>query len=205
MPPITNTITTAHTLPTPTVGDKIGLFGGSFNPAHSGHADVSQTAVHALGLSEIWWLVSPQNPLKTTTDTAPINTRTQSCINITMGHHHTRIVCLETLLKTQYTADTVQAVLNTFKGVHFTWVMGADNLDTLPRWQNWQTLIATIPIALVHRHGYTNHTPHTVDYLADYAPHQTTPQTLCTTPAPAWADIAMPPNPANSTEIRGKG
>ena len=200
---IQNTLETANTLPQPKMGQTIGLFGGSFNPAHDGHTDVSQYTIKTMGLDEIWWLVSPQNPLKSTTDMAPLNTRIQSCIDQTKTMDHIRILGLETLLKTQYTVDTIQALQNRFHDVRFVWIMGADNLETLPQWKNWQALWHAIPIAIVKRHGY-EYTPLNTPVLQEYASCESPPETLAEKQAPAWAMLAMPPNPISSTHIRNR-
>lgn len=199
--PIENTPHSAQTLPSPIARQKIGLFGGSFNPAHSGHLDVSQFALNSLELDEIWWLVSPQNPLKTKKDMAPLHDRIQSCIDQIENTPNIRILGLETLLETQYTVDTVTAIQEAFADVYFVWIMGADNLTTLHQWKDWQGLWNRIPMAIVNRYGY-DQTPHNTPLLQEYVKCKTTLKKLVTTPAPVWATLAMPPNPSNSTDMR---
>lgn len=130
----------------------IGLLGGSFNPAHEGHLHASALALKQVGLDCVWWLVSPQNPLKSERGMAPFETRLASAKKFA---RHPRIIAtgIEAQLGTSFTLDTVKALKRRFPRVHFIWLMGTDNLVQFPRWRNWQEIFRQIPIAAVARPG----------------------------------------------------
>ncbi len=136
-------------------GMKIGLLGGSFNPAHEGHLHISDMALKQLGLDYVWWLVAPQNPLKPKIGMAPLSQRLSYAAH--KYEHHPRIIVVdvETALRTRYTIDTVKALQKRFPGVRFVWLMGSDNLSTFHRWRNWREIAARVPIAVVMRPGST--------------------------------------------------
>ena len=196
-----NTLDTSNQFPDIT-GKSIGLFGGSFNPAHDGHLDVAKFSLDALNLDEIWWLVSPQNPLKDGADTAPIEQRIQSCIDVVGDSDNIRILQLENLLNTQYTIDTVGAILGRYPDTTFVWIMGTDNLLSMQDWKNWQNLWKMIPMGIVNRHPYDDDGMKT-PVMQIYGDKQVDPTALKNTPAPAWAFLKMPYNHSNSTDIRG--
>jgi len=130
----------------------IGLLGGSFNPAHEGHRHVSDVALKRLGLDYVWWLVSPQNPLKPVAGMAPLDTRLG--VARAIGRHPRIVVTdIENALRTRYTIDTVKLLRRRFPQVHFVWLMGSDNLESFHRWRNWQAIAAELPIAVVIRPG----------------------------------------------------
>jgi len=131
----------------------VGLLGGSFNPAHAGHRHISVEALHRLGLDEVWWLVSPQNPLKAARDMAPLYTRTTAA-TVAAHHRRIRVSDLELRLGTRFAVDTVAAVIRRYPNVRFVWLMGADNLVELHRWSRWRTLARLVPIAVFARPGY---------------------------------------------------
>ena len=201
--PMKNTLNTSNQFPEIT-GKSIGLFGGSFNPAHNGHLDVSMFALDALNLDEIWWLVSPQNPLKDSSNTAPIEQRIQSCIDVVGNRDNIRILQLENLLKTQYTIDTVGGILGHYPTHTFVWIMGTDNLLSMQKWKDWQDLWQTIPMGIVNRQTYDDDGMQT-PVIRQYAHKQVEPNQLKNTPAPAWAFLEMPYNPTSSTDIRKHG
>ena len=133
---------------------RIGLLGGSFNPAHEGHRHVSVEALKRLGLDEVWWLVSPQNPLKSDDGMEPLATRVARARMI--AHHpRIRVDAPELLLGTRYTLDTVRALRRRYPHAKFVWLMGADILPQLVRWQGWRELFSTIPIAAFARPGWS--------------------------------------------------
>lgn len=123
---------------------KIGLLGGSFNPAHEGHLHISKIALKKLKLDEIWWLVSPQNPLKPAKDMAPLSARLKSAEEIIAKSkkYAGRIIAsdIERKLATVYTADTLQQLRKKFPTHEFYWLMGADNLLQFPQWKNWERI-----------------------------------------------------------------
>lgn len=131
----------------------VGLLGGSFNPAHAGHRHISVEALRRLGLDEVWWLVSPQNPLKPAAGMAPLAARVAAAVRIAANR---RIVVsdLEAGLGTRFAVDTVEALQRRYPKVRFVWLMGADNLVQLHRWSRWRGLGARVPIAVFARPGY---------------------------------------------------
>lgn len=131
-------------------GERIGLFGGSFDPAHWGHAHVAETALKALGLSRVWWLVSPQNPLKPRS--SPFETRMASA-RAQAKKRRMIVSDLETRLGLRFTWQTIAALKRARPGVRFVWIMGADNLKSFSRWQRAHAITGEIPIAIVARPG----------------------------------------------------
>ena len=133
-------------------GLRIGLLGGSFNPAHDGHRHVSEVALKRLGLDYVWWLVTPQNPLKGRAGLAPLADRLKQAASIA---RHPRIVVMdiERALGTRYSIDTLKCLQRRFPLVAFVWLMGSDNLKIFRRWRRWPELMARVPIAVVQRPG----------------------------------------------------
>ncbi len=132
---------------------RIGLMGGSFNPAHRGHRHVALSAIRALALDELWWIVSPGNPLKPARGMAPFAARLASARAMARRApiHATDI---EARLGTRYTADTLRAIVRRYPRDRFVWMMGADNLAQFDRWRRWRDIARTMPIAVVARPGY---------------------------------------------------
>jgi nicotinate-nucleotide adenylyltransferase len=129
---------------------RVGLFGGSFNPAHEGHAHVAETALQRLKLDRVIWLVSPQNPLKPSHETADLAHRLAGARRVAGGP--AMIVSdAETKFGSQYTIDTIRALKARFPGVHFVWIMGADSLADFHRWRGWTQIMREVPVAVVSR------------------------------------------------------
>jgi len=131
----------------------IGLLGGSFNPAHRGHRAISLFAIEALGLDEVWWLVSPGNPLKDSKDMAPLAARLASARQAAR-RAPIRPTAIETRLGTRYTVDTLRRLVRLYPNRRFIWLMGADNLAQFHRWRDWRRIAALVPIAVATRPGY---------------------------------------------------
>lgn len=131
----------------------VGLLGGSFNPAHEGHVYISELALKKLGLDCVWWLVSPQNPLKSSKNMAPIEKRVEMAKKIA-SDPKIHITTLETKLGTRYTADTLKNLSMRYPNVRFVWIMGADNLAEFHRWKNWTGIFKGCRIAIFHRPTY---------------------------------------------------
>ncbi len=131
----------------------VGLLGGSFNPAHDGHRHISVEALRRLGLDEVWWLVSPLNPLKAADGMAPLAARLASAKHIA-NHRRIHVTDLEIRLETRFAVDTVAALQRRYPEVRFIWLMGADNLAQFHRWSRWRRLAARVPIAVFARPGY---------------------------------------------------
>jgi nicotinate-nucleotide adenylyltransferase len=184
-------------------GMAVGLFGGSFNPPHQGHALVAETALRRLGLDQLWWMVTPGNPLKDHRELAPLAERIRLSEAIAPGPR-VKVTAFEKRLGQSYTAKTLERVQALNRGVHFVWIMGADNLGTFHRWQNWQKIACTFPIAVIDRPGST------LAYLSsrmaktfDYARvDEDDARSLAGRPAPAWTFIHGPRSPLSSTALR---
>lgn len=124
-----------------TVGPKIGLLGGSFNPAHEGHLHISEIALKKLGLSQVWWLVSPQNPLKKKEDMMDFSLRLDHAAAIAGDNPRIKVSGLEVELGTRYTVDTIKRLKKKFPQYEFYWLMGTDNLIQLPKWKKWEHIL----------------------------------------------------------------
>ena len=131
----------------------IGLLGGSFNPAHTGHRRISLFVLGALGLDEVWWLVSPGNPLKPSEGMAPLPARVTAAVR-RARRAPIRVTAIEREFGTHYTADTLRALKLRFHRHRFVWLMGSDNLAQFHRWRDWRGIARTMPIAVVARPGY---------------------------------------------------
>jgi nicotinate-nucleotide adenylyltransferase len=131
-------------------GMTVGLYGGSFNPAHNGHAHVAETAKRRLGLDRVIWLVSPQNPLKSRHETADLADRLAGARALAQGYGMV-VAAVETQLGSNYTIDTIRGLKARFPGVKFVWIMGADSLASFHRWKGWTQIMHEVPIAVVSR------------------------------------------------------
>lgn len=132
---------------------RIGLLGGSFNPAHGGHRRISLFALEALGLDEVWWLVSPGNPLKPKQGMAPLAARFSSAVE-QARRAPIRVTAIERELGTRFTIDTLAALKRRYPKVRFVWLMGSDNLAQFHQWRDWRGIARSMPIAVIARPGY---------------------------------------------------
>jgi nicotinate-nucleotide adenylyltransferase len=133
---------------------RIGLLGGSFNPAHDGHLYISQAALRRLGLDRVWWLVSPGNPLKKKSGMASLQARLSHAHLIARDSSRIDVSDLEREIQTVYTIDTVGYLTRVLPHVKFVWLMGADNLTQIPEWRRWPLLFRVLPIAVFDRSTY---------------------------------------------------
>ncbi|MBF0335509.1 MAG: nicotinate-nicotinamide nucleotide adenylyltransferase, partial [Alphaproteobacteria bacterium] len=133
---------------------RIGILGGSFNPAHDGHRHISLLALARLRLDEVWWLVSPQNPLKTVAGMAPFAQRLAGARRVAR-HPRIRVTGIEAALGTRFTADTLAVLRRRFPRARFVWLMGEDNLLQIPRWERWLSIFRGVPIAVFARGSFT--------------------------------------------------
>ena len=188
-----------------TPGMKVGLFGGSFNPAHDGHAHVAETAMRRLDLDRVIWLVSPQNPLKSSHEMAPLEERMQSAREVAETVGPKMIVSdVETRIGTQWTIDTLRTLVARHPGVHFVWLMGSDNLAGFHRWRGWTDIMRLMPVAVIARPGSlldSRSAPAAVRFGRNRIPSQEA-GLLPTLQAPAWTYLVAPLNPRSSTAIR---
>ncbi|HEY3777150.1 MAG TPA: nicotinate-nucleotide adenylyltransferase [Rhizomicrobium sp.] len=134
-------------------GLRIGLLGGSFNPAHAGHLHASEIALKRLGLDYVWWLVSPQNPLKPARGMAPLDARLAGARRLVQHSPRIRVTGIEGELGTRYTIDTIARLKGRFPQARFVWIMGSDNLATFHHWRRWPDIVRNLPIAVVRRPG----------------------------------------------------
>jgi nicotinate-nucleotide adenylyltransferase len=182
---------------------RIGLLGGSFNPAHDGHRHVSVEALRRLGLDEVWWLVSPQNPLKSGDGMEPLASRVARA-RLVSRHPRIRVDAPELLLGTRYTLDTVRALKRAYPQAHFVWLMGADILPQLVDWQGWRELFAAIPIAAFARPGWSYAALQSAAPRAFAASRLKAEDArrLATCGAPAWCFIPSRLDSHSATAIR---
>jgi len=182
---------------------RIGLLGGSFNPAHEGHRHVSREALKRLGLDEIWWLVAPQNPLKPQAGMAPLDRRLAAA-RAFARNPRIRVLDLERRLGTVYTRDTVKALCRLFPRTRFVWLMGADNLSQVRRWQGWRDIFAAVPIAVLARPTYCRRA--LAELAAQrFARHRLPPaaaRRLAATKPPAWTFLWSKLDASSATQLR---
>jgi len=184
-------------------GMRIGLLGGSFNPAHDGHLHVSEVALARLGLDRVWWLVSPQNPLKPSDGMADFRARISGAKK-RAAHPDILVTGLEAELGTRYTVNTLRALKRRFAGVHFVWLMGSDNLLQIPRWRNWKEIFRLVPVAVVERPGSALSARFSTAAL-HFAPHRVaTHDGFANRPPPAWTMIEARRNPISATRLRAE-
>lgn len=182
---------------------QVGLFGGSFNPPHAGHALVAEIALRALGLDQLWWMVTPGNPLKSGRELAPLAERLAKSEQLAEDPR-IKVTALEAAFHVRYTADTLALVRARNPGVDFVWVMGADNLAQFHRWQSWREIALTMPIAVIDRPGSTlSFVSSVMAKTFDYARvDERAAGRLAGMRAPAWTFIHGPRSSLSSTAIR---
>lgn len=189
-----------------TPGLKVGLLGGSFNPAHEGHLHITRMCLTSLGLDRAWWLVSPGNPLKPEKGMAPYEDRFASAEELARDP---RIVVsgIERELGTRYTADTLIALTERFADVNFVWLMGADNMLQFPKWRNWREILEMVPVAVYPRPGYTMKArlSPVATMLRDRTLDTADAAILPVVAPPALAFLSGPENSQSATSIRNRG
>lgn len=186
-------------LPRAYPGMRIGLLGGSFDPAHTGHSHVAATALKRMGLDQVWWLVSPQNPLKP--QSGPFLSRLASAKAAAPSRRHLA-TDLETRLGVRYTADTLRALKRRYPGVSFVWLMGADGMTSFRRWKRWRTIFASTPIAVVARPGVAPRGRRDVPFQAFSSARAPVDRILPGRSPPAWGYLPARFNPESSTALR---
>jgi nicotinate-nucleotide adenylyltransferase len=184
-------------------GMRVGLFGGSFNPAHEGHAHVAETALQRLHLDRVIWLVSPQNPLKPSHETADLAQRMAGGRRFARGPQMI-VSDAETRLGSQYTIDTVRALKARFPGVHFVWIMGADSLASFHRWRGWTQIMREVPVAVVSRPwiALKSRLAPTARRFARFRRPSHRAASLPGATPPAWVFLRGPMNFQSSTALR---
>ena len=188
-------------LPGPSRGLRIGLFGGSFNPAHDGHVHVAETAMKRLQLDYIWWIVARGNPLKESHGSYAA--RIASARRL-VDHPRMRVTDLEEQLGVNYTKDLLEALGQRTKGANFVWIMGADNLAGFHKWGGWKMIAQTVPICVIARPG-SGSKARLAKFANTYRSARIDPTDgplLCHLKAPAWIYLTAPWHPASSTALR---
>ena len=188
----------------PSGARRIGLLGGSFNPAHAGHVHLSLQAMKKLKLDAVWWLVSPQNPLKSRSETAPYAQRLKQARKLARRHPAIHVLSLEQELGLYYTADTLEYLLRHLPQCRFVWLMGADNLQSLHRWRRWRDIVKSVPVAIFDRASFSHKALRSPGGLAFRGCRLPESQAafLADSPAPSWCYLFMPLHPESSTRLR---
>lgn len=186
-------------------GQVIGLLGGSFDPAHAGHAHITREAMKRFALDGVWWLVSPGNPLKSR-GPAPLPDRLARARAV-MRHPRVTVTDIEAHLGTRYTADTIAALRARYPGVHFVWLMGSDNLAQFHRWERWRRILQTVPVGVLARPGHLARARLSKAARTHAGAQLATGQAraLGRHAAPAWAFVNLPLVALSSTAIRARG
>lgn len=186
-------------------GMSVGLFGGSFNPPHQGHELVAEIALRRLGLDQLWWMVTPGNPLKNHNELASLEDRVAQSRKIAPGPR-VKVTAFEAAHNLHFTAQTLAFVKARNPGINFVWIMGADNLKHFHRWQDWRGIAQTFPIAVIDRPGST------LAYLSSKMAKtfsnaridETDAALLPFRKAPAWTFIHGPRSSLSSSAIRNE-
>lgn len=182
---------------------RIGLLGGSFNPAHSGHRAISLAALDALGLDEVWWLVSPGNPLKQKAGMAPLAARLASA-RAMARRSRIRPTDIEARLGTVYTVDTIAALQRRYSNNQFVWLMGADNLAQFHLWRDWRRIAREVPIAVIARPGYDAraHAAVAMGWLRRFVRPADQAKSWTMWRLPALVLLRFRPDPTSATRLR---
>ena len=186
-------------------GMRIGLLGGSFDPAHEGHAHITREALKRLDLDQVWWLVSPGNPLKAR-GPAPMEDRLARARHV-MAHPRVRVTDLEARLGTRFTFATLQGLMARYPGVQFVWLMGAENRAEFHRWENWREIMRLLPVGVLARPGQRISARMSIaarQFRRDRLVGRRS-RLLSMYGAPAWAFLNVPMSDLSSTGIRAKG
>lgn len=185
-------------------GRRVGLLGGSFNPAHAGHLHVSQQALRLLALDEVWWLVSPQNPLKPENGMAPLQDRMDGARKTVQGQPGISVNDIEAALGTIYTVDTLEALLQRHAQTDFVLLAGADILEELPRWRRWEEIFNAVPIAVFARKPYSSKALSglAAQRFARFRILEEEASTLASRAPPVWVFLHIRENSASATAIR---
>ena len=182
-------------------GKSVGLFGGSFNPAHGGHLHVARAGLRQLQLDEIWWLISPQNPLKP--EQPNWESRAETVRDLPLPPNM-RISDVELKYRTQYTIDLLNTLRIRHGDINFVFMMGADNLSQLPKWRKWQSIIQSIPIAVIARPGspIRSRLGQAARQYAQARIPEDQAHTLKYRNGPAWSYLTLPLDKRSSSAIR---
>lgn len=190
-------------LPPHAPGLRIGLYGGSFNPAHAGHLHVSRVALRRLRLDRLWWMVTPGNPLKSRRDVPSLAERVASAAAVAR-HPRIDVTGFEAAIGSPFTVDTLRVLTRRCPGLRFVWIMGADSLAAFHRWQDWRAIAALVPIAVVDRPGWSLPalSSRAARALAGSRLPEAEAASLADCRPPAWMFLHGPLSPLSSTALR---
>ena len=184
-------------------GQRVGLFGGTFDPPHEAHLAACLLAMKRLALDQVWWLVTPGNPLKNTTGLAPLDERVAAASNLAR-HPRMEVTGIEAEIGVRYSYDIIRYLVSHCPGVRFVWIMGADNLRSFHRWQNWRGIAKLVPIAVVDRLGPSLYA--TASVTAQALSRRRVPESeaasLLSRRTPAWVLLHGLKSPLSSTALR---
>ncbi|WP_414461525.1 nicotinate-nucleotide adenylyltransferase [Hyphomicrobium sp. DY-1] len=184
-------------------GQRIGIMGGTFNPPHDGHRIAAEAAVKRLGLDQLWWLITPGNPLKSHDGLSGLDSRME-LVEVFAHGPRMKITGFERELGTRYTAGTLSFLRHRFPAVRFVWVMGADNLASFHRWQHWREIAQTMPIAVVDRPGWRHAglASPAAQWLKRYRLPESEAASLADRQPPAWMLLTIRLSGLSSTALR---
>lgn len=193
------------TLPHTRPGQVVGLLGGSFDPPHAGHVHISREALRRFGLDQVWWLVSPGNPLKAR-GPAPLEDRMAAC-RAMLDHPRMFVSDFEAQAGTRYTAETLRVLQGARPHVRFVWLMGADNLAQLDQWQDWQDIVERVPLGVLARPGQriSARVSKAARVYRFARLKGAKSRLLGGARAPAWCFVNVPMRGISSTELRAGG
>jgi nicotinate-nucleotide adenylyltransferase len=187
-------------------GQRIGVMGGTFNPPHDGHVQVAATAIKRLGLDQVWWLVTPGNPLKPNNQLPPLASRIMDARQLAR-HPRMRITGFEAALGSAFTVDTVTFLRRRYPGVHFIWLMGADGLASFHRWRDWRRIATLLPMVVVDRPGYrlkAMASPAAHALAGSFVPETAAGRLTRARRGRLWTFLTTRLSPLSSTDIRAK-
>ena len=190
-------------LPPSRPGLRVGLYGGSFNPAHAGHRHVALLALRRLRLDRVWWLVTPGNPLKDGGDLEGVRARLAGAARVA-AHPRIAVTGFEAVTGSRYTIETLRLLKARRPGVRFVWIMGADSLAGLHRWRGWAEIMRLVPVAVIDRPGFTLKSVHgrAATRFAAARVDERAAATLADRAPPAWTLLHGPRSSLSSTRIR---
>jgi nicotinate-nucleotide adenylyltransferase len=193
----------SQAIPLYTNGMRIGLLGGSFNPPHVAHRAISLFAIKRLELDRVWWLVSPGNPLKDSGGLRDLDERAEAARRMA-DDPRIDVSCLESVIGTRYTVDTISYLRRRASGLRFVWIMGADNLAQFHRWQNWRRIASEVPIAVIDRppQSFRALAAPAAQALARYRLPENQAGRLADRRAPAWVFLTGMKLSLSSTGLR---
>jgi len=195
----------AQGLPVAAPGQVIGLLGGSFDPPHAGHVHVTREALKRFQLDQVWWLVSPGNPLKAN-GPAPMERRIAASRKL-VQHPRVKISDFEAQVGTRYTAQTLRALIARYPGTRFVWLMGADNLAQFHHWKDWHWIMENVPVGVIARPGDRISARMSVaaNRYERFRLRGRQAAMLAGADAPVWCFINAPMVNLSSTQLRASG